>query len=185
MVDVTKLLDIKPDDIAACLDTSVKSKGRKIIDPMAMTPSAINACMNGLPESMKGKIVGVVKDKEPIKDSQSPEEVRKANLRALKAKRRDLVASLVDLDIEIFKAEDVEYNSNLAPGAIRAHIIAALEGTWHQLQRQSFTLAEMRELFPHDGITFATWVSELQDMHRERKLFFSGENIIITGMVPK
>ena len=157
----------------------------KPIDPENLSPAQISQAIEQLPQGMSKVISGVAKHPEPITESQSPEEVRKANLRALKARRRDLVASLVELDIEIFKAEDVEFNSILTPETVHAHILAALDGTWGKLCRQQFSLSEMRELFPHEGITYATWVSELQAMHRERKIFFSGDKIILTGMVPK
>jgi hypothetical protein len=101
----------------------------------------------------------------------------------MKARRRDLVASLVELDIEIFKAEDVEYNSGLTPDTIRAWVVASLDMA--SANASNFSVMELIESNPHEGITYAMWVSELQSMHRERKIFFSGDKIFLTGLVPK
>lgn len=156
----------------------------KPIDPENLSPAQIGQAIELLPQGMSKVISGVAKHPEPIKDNQSPEEVRKANLRALKARRRDLVASLVELDIEIFKAEDTEYNSGLTAEAIRFWVTASLEAMWLK-ERNNFTVMELIESNPHEGITYATWVSELTALHRERKIFLAGDKIILTGMVPK
>ena len=156
----------------------------KPIDPENLSPAQIRQAIEQLPEGMSKSIIGVSKHPEPITDNQSPEEVRKANLRAMKAKRRDLIASLIELDVAIFKAEDPEYNSGMKPDSIRSWIIASLEAMVLK-DRISFSLRELIESNPHEGITFATWVSELQSLHRERKIFFSGDSIIAKGLVPK
>ena len=155
----------------------------KPIDPENLSPAQISQAIEQLPQGMSKVISGVAKHPEPITESQSPEEVRKANLRALKARRRDLVASLVELDIEIFKAEDTEYNSGLTPETIRAWVIASLKMAAQV--SMNFSIMELIESNPHEGITYATWVSELQSMHRERKIFLAGDKIILTGLVPK
>ena len=156
----------------------------KPIDPENLSPAQISQAIEQLPQGMSKVISGVAKHPEPIKDSQSPEEVRKANLRALKARRRDLVASLVDLDIEIFKAEDTEYNSGLTPETIKSWVVSSVDVMW-QKERNNFSVMELIESNPHEGITFATWVSELTALHRERKIFLAGDKIILTGLVPK
>lgn len=153
------------------------------IDPTELSPAQIRKAIEQLPESMSKQITGTAKHPEPLTASQSPEEVRKANLRALKAKRRDLVVSLVDLDIEIFKLEDEDYNHSMTAEAIRAHVTGALLAMAAQAGRDDFSLTELRETFPHEGITFATWVSELTALHRERLIFFSEEKIILIKLL--
>lgn len=151
------------------------------IDPTKLSPAQIRKAIEQLPDGIARAITGTAKHPEPLTASQSPEEVRKANLRAMKAKRRDLVASLVELDIEIFKLEDEDYNHSMTPEAIRAHVADSLRAMAVRAGMNNFSLTELRETFPHENITFATWVSELTALHRERKIFFSEDRVILTG----
>jgi hypothetical protein len=151
------------------------------IDPTDLSSSQIRTAIEQLPEGVAKGIQGVAKHPAPLSASQSPEAVRKANLRQLKAERRDLVASLIALDVEIFKLEDADYNHAMTPVAIRAHVTNSLRAMAIQAGRNNFSLTDLRETFPHEGITFATWVSELTALHRERIIFFSEEKIVLMG----
>lgn len=157
----------------------------RLIDPTELTPAQIRKAIEQLPEGVAKAITGTAKHPDPLIASQSPEEVRKSNLRSMKAKRRDLVASLVELDIEIFKLEDEDYNNSMTPEAIRSHVTGALMAMASHASRSNFSLTELRETFPHENITFATWVSELTALHCERKIFFSEDRIILTGLLSR
>lgn len=151
----------------------------KPIDPLELKPKEIQAALEQLPESLRSKISGITKLPESAREDQSPEAIQKANLRAMKAHRRDIIASLVDLEKEIFLAEDRDYNNSLTPVVRRQHILAALEGTEAQLGRRNMSLSEVRGLFPHEGISFGSWISELSLMHQEGCIYYFDELIIL------
>ncbi|MHB8118627.1 MAG: hypothetical protein ACYDHX_07880 [Methanothrix sp.] len=150
-----------------------------IINPLELTPSQIKQAMGQLPESMQGKISGVAKRPAPARDDQSPEAIRIANLKTLKAKRRDVIASLIEIEKEIYLTEEITLAEAYNPEVRRETIVAALKATRDTLARPNFSLSEVRELYPYPEITFSSWVTVLTALHREGAVLFYDDNITI------
>ena len=154
-----------------------KNMSAKPIDPLELKPKELKQALDALPEALRSKIAGIIKTPEIVREDQSPEAIRKANLRALRAKRRDLISSLIDLEKEIFLTEDLDNAVSFSPELRRAYVRDALENMERQLGSRSFLLSEVRTLHPSTDITFASWVLELTTLAQEGCIFFSGDQI--------
>lgn len=132
------------------------------------------------PREMKKSISGVAENPEPQRDDQSPEAIRKANLKALKVKRRQLISDLIDLEKEIFELENQESPEAISPELRRSFILDALAGTAKRLNSRTFTLSQARELYPDDKVIFSSWVTELKTLAADRLISFSGDSIILS-----
>ena len=164
-------------------DSRALPKIKPPIDSSTLTQEQVKQALDGLPVSFRKEIVEVIKEPSPKREDQSPEAVRKAALLDLKRRRRDIVSALVEIEKEIFQAEDLERQS-LSSEDRRGLILAALRGTKDHLGRRNFSLAEMRELYPNDGISFATWKTELTALAHEHVIFYSessGMVVILEG----
>lgn len=133
-----------------------------------------------LPREMKKSISGVAEHPDPLRDDQSPEAIRKANLKALKVKRRQLISDLIDLEKEIFELENQESPEAISPELRRSFILDALAGTAKRLNSRTFTLSQARELYPDDKVIFSSWVTELKTLAADRLISFSGDSIILS-----
>jgi hypothetical protein len=78
----------------------------KVINPLELKPSKVKEAIGQLPDSIRGKISGITKQPEPVQEDQSPEAIRKANLRALRAKRSSIIASLIEIQKEIYHTQE-------------------------------------------------------------------------------
>lgn len=145
----------------------------KVINPLKLKPSEVREAIDQLPDSIKGKISGIIKQPEPVQEDQSPEAIRKANLRDLKSKRRSIIASLIEIEMEIYHTEEVTFSREFDPQVRRDQILDALKGTADFLGRRSFLLSEVRELYPHPEITFESWMSELRALKQDGLLSFT------------
>lgn len=151
----------------------------KVINPLELKPYEVKAAIDQLPDSIRGKISGITKQPEPVREDRSPEAIRKANLRDLKAKRRSIIASLIEIEKEIYHTEEVTFAQEFDPQIRRELIMDALKGTADFLGRRSFLLSEVRELHPHPEIAFESWMSELRALKQEGLLSFTDSGYIM------
>jgi len=149
----------------------------KLINPLELKPSEVREAIDQLPDSIRGKISGIIKQPEPVQED--PEAIRKANLRDLKAKRRSIMASLIEIEKEIYHTEEVTFAQEFDPQVRRDLIIDALKGTADFLGRRSFLLSEVRELHPHPEIAFESWMSELRALKQDGMLSFTDSGHIM------
>jgi hypothetical protein len=156
----------------------------KVINPLEMKPSEVREAIDQLPDSIRVKISGIIKQPEPVQEDQSPEAIRKANLRDLKAKRKSIIASLIEIEKEIYHTEEVTLAQEFDPQVRRDLIMNALRGTADFLGRRSFLLSEVRELYPHPEIAFESWMSELRALKQDGILSFtdSGHIMVLKKM---
>lgn len=155
------------------------------MQPSEMSQSQIRDAVESLPQGIKSRISGIAKHQSPIYDAQSPEELRKANLKALKTKRRELIAELVELDKEIYLTEEITMAEAFNPAKRREDIMSALTEAAKTLGRQNLSLSEVRELHPLPDIAYSSWIAELTKLHHERKLFYHDGLIIVHAPRPK
>ena len=151
----------------------------KVINPLELKPSEVKVAIGQLPYSIRGKISGIVKQPEPVREDQSTEAIRKANLKALYAKRRDIIASLIEIEKEIYHTEDVTFDEEFDPQVRRDRIIEDLKGTANLLGRRTFLLSEVREHYPHPEIAFEFWMSELRALQQKGRLSFTDSGYIM------
>ena len=151
----------------------------KVINPLELKPSEVKAAIDQLPDSIRCKISGITKQPEPVREDQSPEAIRKANLRALKAKRREIIATLIEIEKEIYHTEEVIFAQEFDPQIRRDLIMDALKGTADFLGRRSFLLSEVRELYPHPEIPFESWMSELRALKQDGMVSFTDSGYIM------
>lgn len=160
-------------------NNSVEVKARPPIDPLKMSSVDLKNAVGQLVGEASNKIVGVVKSEEPVKEDQSPEAVRRANLKSLKAKRRDIITSLIEIEKEIYQLEEITSDEAYNPVEMQAKILEALEGTRTILGTRSFTLKEVREHFPHPEISYASWMTELKRLQEIGRIFLSVDFIVM------
>lgn len=151
----------------------------KVINPLVLKPSEIREAIDQLPDSIRVKLSGIIKQPEPVREDQSPEAIRNANLRALRAKRRSIIASLIEIEKEIYHTEEVTFAQDFDPQVRRDLIMGALKGTADFLGRRSFLLSEVRELYPHPEIAFESWMSELRALKQDGLLSFTDSGHIM------
>ena len=151
----------------------------KVINPLELKPSEVKEAIDQLPDSIRCKISGIINQPEPVREDQSPEAIRKANLRALKAKRREIIASLIEIEKEIYHTEEVTFAQEFDPQVRRDLIMDALKGTADFLGRRSFLLSEVRELYPHPEIAFESWMSEMRALKQDGLLSFTDSGHIM------
>lgn len=151
----------------------------KVINPLELKPSEVKAAIDQLPDSIRCKISGIINQPEPVREDQSHEAIRKADLRALKAKRRSIMASLIEIEKEIYHTEEVTFAKESDPQVRRDLIMDALKGTADFLGRRSFLLSEVRVLYPHPEIAFESWMSELRALKQDGLLSFTDSGHIM------
>lgn len=151
----------------------------KVINPLGLKPSEVREAIDQLPDSIRVKISGIIKQPEPVREDQSPEAIRNANLRALRARRRSIIASLIEIEKEIYHTEEATFVQKFDPQVKRELIMDALKGTADILGRRSFLVSEVRELHPHPEIAFESWMSELRALKRDGMLSFTDSGHIM------
>lgn len=133
-----------------------------------------------LPPEIQKSVCGVAKSAEPLREDQSPEAIRKANLKSLKVKRRQLISDLIELEKEIFELENLDSPEAISPEIRREFIINSLAGSESKLKSRMFTLSQVRELYPNEAILFSSWVTELKTLAADRYITISGDSIILS-----